>query len=118
MREWWNCLRSMPQYGHLGYLAMSSTCGCGSAAVLGMNCAGVPSPAHADWALALPAAARPMLARTDILRASLRSMVCSFGGGAGTGRRGSLRLWQRSEEQTSELQSREMLVCRLLLVKK
>src|SRR3989449_6093063 len=31
---------------------------------------------------------------------------------------GQLRLWQRSEEHTSELQSRLHLVCRLLLEKK
>src|SRR3712207_7748597 len=32
--------------------------------------------------------------------------------------RGLLRLWARSEEHTSELQSRQYLVCRLLLEKK
>src|SRR3712207_7522372 len=36
----------------------------------------------------------------------------------GTGDRGSRRDRRRSEEHTSELQSRQYLVCRLLLVKK
>src|SRR3712207_6913607 len=34
------------------------------------------------------------------------------------GRRLRARLWRRSEEHTSELQSRQYLVCRLLLEKK
>src|SRR3712207_6899152 len=44
---------------------------------------------------------------------------CSpFGGGCGPGSEGSSRLIARSEEHTSELQSRQYLVCRLLLEKK
>src|SRR3712207_8121987 len=39
-------------------------------------------------------------------------------GGGGGGRGGALRLLPRSEEHTSELQSRQYLVCRLLLEKK
>src|SRR3712207_9400067 len=40
------------------------------------------------------------------------------GGGAGRGRCGRRDDHQRSEEHTSELQSRQYLVCRLLLEKK
>src|SRR5207244_12931716 len=39
-------------------------------------------------------------------------------GSSGPGRRSSTRRWPRSEEHTSELQSPDQLVCRLLLEKK
>src|SRR5690606_41356425 len=52
-------------------------------------------------------------------RASRQGCRCPAGGrGRRPGRRASSRSCRRSEEHTSELQSRENLVCRLLLEKK
>src|SRR5690606_41593497 len=48
----------------------------------------------------------------------VRSCCCSWRRGRCSSRRWCGRHWSRSEEHTSELQSRENLVCRLLLEKK
>src|SRR3712207_8153688 len=50
--------------------------------------------------------------------AAARSRSCSCGAGCGAGPRASKPSTRRSEEHTSELQSRQYLVCRLLLEKK
>src|SRR5690606_41560086 len=63
-----------------------------------------PPPPYSAWRCWLPAAAAPSVHRTSkSVSHSLTSKFC--------GRK-------RSEEHTSELQSRENLVCRLLLEKK
>src|SRR3712207_7099266 len=52
-------------------------------------------------------------------RIELRSVrMVGCGGGPGAGRHGQRLRPSRSEEHTSELQSRQYLVCRLLLEKK
>src|SRR3712207_7303504 len=57
---------------------------------------------------------------TKELLARIRAILRRFGRQEGKDRDGSLRLGplERSEEHTSELQSRQYLVCRLLLEKK
>src|SRR3712207_8289390 len=55
--------------------------------------------------------------RTWRLGASRRA-CCGSSGSATRRRRGTACWWPRSEEHTSELQSRQYLVCRLLLEKK
>src|SRR5690606_39788688 len=54
------------------------------------------------------------LSKAFELRGEQRCVVAVVGDGALTGG----MCWERSEEHTSELQSRENLVCRLLLEKK
>src|SRR3712207_9112780 len=65
-----------------------------------------------------PARACPRLRSSLRLRASASVRACNFSHlGAGAWER-LLRARTRSEEHTSELQSRQYLVCRLLLEKK
>src|SRR3712207_7537655 len=57
----------------------------------------------------------PVAEAMDLWRGSRRAPC--FARSPGSGRRAAPRRWARSEEHTSELQSRQYLVCRLLLEK-
>src|SRR3712207_8662495 len=60
----------------------------------------------------------PISCSTPILRRSTGSILAPSTSGSCGGSLGVVRMRSRSEEHTSELQSRQYLVCRLLLEKK
>src|SRR5690606_39688440 len=75
---------------------------------------------HRVLGLAAEGAAEMLFAGHRTLRVSEEHRSASRGSppGGGENYRSCRRAWLRSEEHTSELQSRENLVCRLLLEKK
>src|SRR5437660_7578989 len=75
----------------------------------------LPRPPACTWALTTT---RPPPRRRAIARASAAVVATSPGGTGKPCRRKMSRAILRSEEHTSELQSRGHLVCRLLLEKK
>src|SRR3712207_8628351 len=81
------------------------------------------SDCAATWAMPAPMIPEPTIPTRVISIGPERLPIGSFRGEGGCGRRsgddgcGTHRRTSRSEEHTSELQSRQYLVCRLLLEK-